>query len=69
MDTAVGTKASIFSGFVKIILKLVVSIQAERGREQKILQDGVDDLRHCLDHSEEDRRITQAQLSRVLLTY
>src|SRR5512132_4148813 len=44
----------------------IAFLQAERERERKILQDGVDDLRHRLDQSEEERRKTQAQLTALL---
>src|SRR5512132_3191354 len=51
---------------IKMRDEKIAFLQAERERERKILQDGVDDLRHRLDQSEEERRTTQAQLTALL---
>ena len=51
---------------IKVRDEKITSLQAERERERKILQDGVEDLRHRLDQSEEERRKTQAQLTGLL---
>ena len=51
---------------IKVRDEKLASLQAERDRERKILQDAVDDLRHRLDQSEEERRKTQAQLTALL---
>jgi hypothetical protein len=51
---------------IKMRDEKIAFLQAERERERKILQDGVDDLRHRLDQSEEERRKTQAQLTALL---
>jgi hypothetical protein len=51
---------------IKVRDEKIASLQAERERERKILQDGVEDLRHRLDQSEEERRKTQTQLTALL---
>ena len=51
---------------IKMRDEKIAFLQAERERERKILQDGVDGLRHRLDQSEEERRKTQAQLTALL---
>jgi hypothetical protein len=51
---------------IKVRDEKIAFLQAERERERKILQDGLDDLRHRLDQSEEERRKTQAQLTALL---
>jgi hypothetical protein len=51
---------------IKMRDEKIAFLQAERERERKILQEGVDDLRHRLDQSEEERRKTQAQLTALL---
>ena len=51
---------------IKLRDEKLASLKAERERERKILQDSVDDLRHRLDQSEEERRKTQAQLTALL---
>jgi FtsZ-binding cell division protein ZapB len=51
---------------IKVRDEKLASVQAERERERKILQDAVDDLRHRLDQAEEERRKTQAQLTGLL---
>ena len=51
---------------IKVRDEKIASLQAERERERKIFQDDVDDLRHRLDQSEEERRKTQAQLTALL---
>jgi hypothetical protein len=51
---------------IKMRDEKLAAIQTERERERKILQDAVDDLRHRLDQSEEERRKTQAQLTALL---
>ena len=51
---------------IKVRDEKLAFVQAERERERKILQDSVDDLRHRLDQSEEERRKTQAQLTALL---
>lgn len=51
---------------IKVRDEKIASLQAERERERKILQGGIDDLRHRLDQSEEERRRTQAQLTALL---
>jgi septal ring factor EnvC (AmiA/AmiB activator) len=51
---------------IKVRDEKIASLQAERERERRILQEGVEDLRHRLDQSEEERRKTQAQLTALL---
>ena len=51
---------------IKVRDEKIASLEAERERERKILQDGLDDLRHRLNQSEEERRRTQAQLTALL---
>ena len=51
---------------IKVRDEKIASLQAERERERRILQEGVEDVRHRLDQSEEERRRTQAQLTALL---
>jgi FtsZ-binding cell division protein ZapB len=51
---------------IKVRDEKIAALEAERERERKILQDGVDDLRQRLNQSEEERRRAQAQLTALL---
>jgi FtsZ-binding cell division protein ZapB len=61
-----GNEINVLQLEIKVRDEKIASLQAERERERKILQDGIEDVRHRLDQSEEERRRTQAQLTALL---